>query len=104
MQGLNGLGALAVFVPACGSASPTAAISPSPTPRPTIATPTASPSPRPSTAPQPTPPPQVTCHNGASTGPMLLMSATWTAIQLLYDGTDPARPRLLCTAIKTPPP
>src|SRR6266849_268222 len=101
MQRLNGLAALAVFVTACGSASPTAAISPSPTPRPTIATPTAIPSPRPSTAPQPTPPPQVTCHNGASTGPMLLVSATWTAIQLLYDVTDPVRPRLLCKISNT---
>src|SRR5260370_21419223 len=97
MQGLNGLGALAVFVPACGSASPTAAISPSPTPRPTIATPTASPSPRPSTAPQPTPPPQGTCHNGACTGPTLLMSATSTAIQLVYDVTDPVHPPILCS-------
>jgi hypothetical protein len=32
---------------------------------------------------------------------MLLMSATWTAIQLLYDVTDPVRPRLLCKISNT---
>src|SRR5260370_31774798 len=32
---------------------------------------------------------------------MVLMSATWRAIQLLYDVTDPVRPRLLCKLSNT---
>src|SRR5260370_18667163 len=32
---------------------------------------------------------------------MVLMSATWRAIQLLYDVTDPVRPRLLCKISNT---
>src|SRR5713226_2945647 len=100
---LKGLAALAVLVTACGSAAPIAASSPSPTPRPTIASssPSGTPSPSPSTAPQPTPVPQVTCHGGATAGPMFLMNAAGTAVQVLYDVTDPVRPRLLCTIKNT---
>jgi hypothetical protein len=41
------------------------------------------------------PPPQVTCHGGATAGPMFLMNVGGT-VQVLYDVTDPVRPRLLC--------
>src|SRR4029077_20074021 len=34
-------------------------------------------------------------------GPMFLMSSAWTAVQVLYDVTDPVRPRLLCTIKNT---
>ncbi len=102
MSRLARIAALAVFVTACGGAAPTAANSPSSSPRATIATPsTASASPRPSTAPQPTPAPQVTCHGGATAGPMFLISSSWTAVQVLYDVTDPVRPRLLCKIANT---
>src|SRR6266852_3122746 len=97
MRRFGCIAALAVFVTACGAAAPTAASSPAPSPRSTIATPTlaASHPPTPSTAPQPTPPPQVTCHGGATAGPMFLMNSAWTTVQVLYDVTDPVRPRLL---------
>lgn len=32
---------------------------------------------------------------------MFLMSSAWTAVQVLYDVTDPVRPRLLCTIKNT---
>src|SRR5260370_39058811 len=101
MEKRKGVAALAVVVTACGAAAPTAATSPAPSPRATIATPTSAATPTPSTAPQPTPPPQVTCHGGATAGPMFLMSSAWTTVQVLYDVTDPVRPRLLCKIANT---
>jgi hypothetical protein len=32
---------------------------------------------------------------------MFLMSSAWTSVQILYDVTDPVRPRLLCTIANT---
>src|SRR5712692_3718239 len=107
MGRLAGLAAVVVFVAACGGSPSAAAHSPSPSASHSAATARASPSPTdtstatPSAAPSPSPVPQVACRGGASTGPMVMTSAAWTAEQLLYDVTNPVRPRLLCKITNT---
>src|ERR1700704_2772924 len=107
MGRLAGLMALLVFVSACsvGTArgsllhSPLPSPSPSPSPAALVSPPpTQEPSPL---VPSPSPPSlKVACKGGGGSA-MVMLKGAWTEQRLLYDVTDPVRPRLICNISNT---